>query len=40
MEFYEHKIVAVKDMIPYALNSRTHSDETYAQLGAKQCKAD
>ena len=34
MEFYEHKIVAVEDLIPYALNSRTHSDEQVAQLAA------
>ena len=34
MKFYEHKIVAVEDLIPYALNSRTHSDEQVAQLAA------
>ena len=34
MEFYKHKIVAVEDLIPYALNSRTHSDEQVAQLAA------
>jgi DNA modification methylase len=34
MEFYEHKIVSVEDLIPYALNSRTHSDEQVAQLAA------
>ena len=34
MEFYEHKIVRVEDLIPYALNSRTHSDEQVAQLAA------
>ena len=34
MEFYEHKIVQVEDLIPYALNSRTHSDEQVAQLAA------
>lgn len=34
MEFYEHKIVAVEDLVPYALNSRTHSDEQVAQLAA------
>jgi len=34
MEFYQHKIVAVEDLIPYALNSRTHSDEQVAQLAA------
>ena len=26
MQFFEHKIVSVEDLIPYALNSRTHSD--------------
>ena len=34
MEFYEHKIVSVEDLVPYALNSRTHSDEQVAQLAA------
>ena len=34
MEFYEHKVMAVADLIPYALNSRTHSDEQVAQLAA------
>ena len=34
MEFYEHKIVQVEDLIPYAMNSRTHSDEQVAQLAA------
>jgi len=34
MEFYEHKIVRVEDLVPYALNSRTHSDEQVAQLAA------
>ena len=34
MEFYEHRIVKVADLIPYALNSRTHSDEQVAQLAA------
>jgi len=34
MEFYENKIVSVEDLIPYALNSRTHSDEQVAQLAA------
>mgnify|MGYP005991842343 CR=1 FL=1 len=34
MEFYDHKIVAVEDLVPYALNSRTHSDEQVAQLAA------
>jgi len=33
-EFYEHRIVKVADLIPYALNSRTHSDEQVAQLAA------
>lgn len=34
MEFYEHRIVQVEDLIPYALNSRTHSEEQVAQLAA------
>jgi len=34
MEFYEHKIVQVEDLIPYALNSRTHNDAQIAQLAA------
>ena len=34
MEFYEHKVLSVEDLIPYALNSRTHSDEQVAQLAA------
>lgn len=34
MEFYDNKIVAVEDLVPYALNSRTHSDEQVAQLAA------
>jgi DNA modification methylase len=34
MDFYSHKVVSVADLIPYALNSRTHSDEQVAQLAA------
>jgi site-specific DNA-methyltransferase (adenine-specific) len=34
MDFYEHKVLLVADLIPYALNSRTHSDEQIAQLAA------
>ena len=33
-EFYDHKVALVADLIPYALNSRTHSDEQVAQLAA------
>ena len=33
-EFYDQRVVAVADLIPYALNSRTHSDEQVAQLAA------
>ena len=33
-EFYENKVAKVEDLIPYALNSRTHSDEQVAQLAA------
>lgn len=34
MDFYEQKVAQVADLIPYALNSRTHSDEQVAQLSA------
>lgn len=34
MEFYNHTIAKVDDLIPYALNSRTHSDTQVAQLAA------
>jgi hypothetical protein len=34
MDFYEHKTVSVDDLIPYALNSRTHSDKQVAQISA------
>jgi DNA modification methylase len=34
MQFHEHKIISVEDLIPYALNSRTHSDAQVAQIAA------
>ena len=34
MDFYKYTIANVSDLIPYALNSRTHSDEQVAQLAA------
>lgn len=34
MDLFEHKAVNVSDLIPYALNSRTHSDAQVAQLAA------
>jgi len=34
MDFYDQKLAKVDDLIPYALNSRTHSDEQVAQLAA------
>jgi len=34
MQFHEHKIVSVENLIPYALNSRTHSDAQVAQIAA------
>jgi DNA modification methylase len=34
MDFYNHTVAKVEDLIPYALNSRTHSDEQVAQLAA------
>ena len=33
-DFYEHCIVSVDKLIPYARNSRTHSDEQVAQIAA------
>ena len=33
-EFYETKPVAVSALVPYAMNSRTHSDEQVAQIAA------
>lgn len=33
-EFYANKIVQVADLIPYAMNSRTHSDAQVAQIAA------
>jgi len=32
MDFFEHKTVSVDALIPYALNSRTHSDSQVAQI--------
>lgn len=34
MTFYQYKIKKVADLIPYANNARTHSDEQIAQLAA------
>jgi ParB-like chromosome segregation protein Spo0J len=34
MDFYDQRLAKVDDLIPYALNSRTHSDEQVAQLAA------
>lgn len=31
---YEHKAIKIDKLIPYALNSRTHSDEQIAQIAA------
>lgn len=33
-EFYANKIAQVADLIPYAMNSRTHSEEQVAQIAA------
>lgn len=33
-QFYDHKVALVADLIPYALNSREHSDEQVAQIAA------
>ncbi len=34
MNFYKHAVVPVEALIPYAMNSRTHSDAQVAQLAA------
>lgn len=34
MDFFDHKIVSVCDLIPYVLNSRSHSDEQVAQIAS------
>lgn len=34
MDFFDHKIVSVSDLIPYVLNSRSHSDEQVAQIAS------
>jgi len=34
MEFFNHKIVKVDKVIPYAMNSRTHDDKQVTQLAA------
>ncbi len=34
MDFFNHAIVKVDDLIPYALNSRTHSYDQVAQIAA------
>jgi len=34
MDFFRHSIAKVDALIPYALNSRTHSDEQVAQIAA------
>ena len=33
-KFYYHALIAVDDLIPYAMNSRTHSDAQVAQIAA------
>lgn len=34
MQYYKHQIVSVSNLIPYALNSRDHSDAQIAQIAA------
>ena len=34
MQFFKHSIAKVDNLIPYALNSRTHSEEQVAQIAA------
>ena len=38
-EFYANKIAKVADLIPYAMNSRTHSGETFNALADKRLAA-
>jgi len=33
-KFYDHALMALDDLIPYAMNSRTHSDAQVAQIAA------
>ena len=33
-KFYDHALIAVDDLIPYAMNARTHSDAQVAQIAA------
>ena len=33
-KFFDHKAVSIQSLIPYALNSRTHSDSQVAQIAA------
>jgi DNA modification methylase len=33
-KFYDHKVALVADLIPYALNSREHSDDQVSQIAA------
>jgi len=33
-KFYDHALIAVADLVPYAMNSRTHSDAQVAQIAA------
>jgi len=33
-KFYEHALIALDDLIPYAMNSRSHSEEQVAQIAA------
>ena len=34
MDFFKHTILKVDDLIPFALNSRTHFDDQIAQIAA------
>lgn len=34
MDFFEHKIVSVSSLVPYVMNSRTHSDKQIDQLAS------
>ena len=34
MKFFNHKIIKLESLIPFAMNSRTHSDQQVSQLAA------
>ena len=34
MDFFKNKIIKTKDLIPYVLNSRTHTEEQVGQIAS------